>query len=185
MPESSRVNLLVIGYGNTVRQDDQAGPGVAERIEALRLPGVRTLACAQLAPEHAEAVAQAQAVVFVDAQAGPQRLGSLQPVRPGVSLQVTTHAAEPSTVLALARDVFGHAPPGWLLTVPAARFGFGTDLSPLTRRGMDLAVAEVLRLAQVPDVCYLGARFAEEICEDLHPDPIPLINVLGVETHAV
>jgi hydrogenase maturation protease len=139
--------LLVIGYGNTVRQDDQAGPLVAERIEARALPGVRTLVCAQLSPEHAEAVAQARAVVFVDALAGPELEPGLRPVLPGESPQVTTHAAEPETLLALARDVFGNAPPAWLLTVPAERLGFGTDLSPRTRLGIEVAVAMVGKLA--------------------------------------
>lgn len=143
----SAPNLLVIGYGNTLRQDDQAGPLVAERIESLDLPGVLTMACAQLSPEHAEPVARAQAVVLVDAQAGPAREIRLQVLLPGDSPQVTTHAVEPVTLLALARDVFGHAPPAWLLTIPAERFEFGTELSPLTRQGIDIAVRQVVELA--------------------------------------
>ena len=140
--------LLVIGYGNTLRQDDQAGPLVAERIEACALPGVRALVCAQLSPEHAEAVARARAVVFVDAQAGPAREASLQQVLPGESSQVTTHAAEPRTLLALARDVYGQVPPAWLLTIPAERFEFSTDLSPLTQQGIEAAVLMVMDLAR-------------------------------------
>ena len=141
--------LLVIGYGNTLRQDDQAGPLVAEKIEALALPGVLAVVAAQLSPEHAEAVAHARAVVFVDAQAGPALDIRLTPVRPGDSSQVTTHAAEPPTLLALARDVFGHAPPAWLLTIPAERFEFGTELSPLTTHGIAAAVRKVVELAAV------------------------------------
>jgi hydrogenase maturation protease len=139
--------LLVIGYGNTLRQDDQAGPLVAERIESLALPGVLAMACAQLSPEHAEAVARAGTVVFVDAQAAASRQSALTPVLPGASSQVTTHAAEPRTLLALARDVFGHAPPAWLLTIPAERFEFGTDLSPITQQGIEAAINTVVELA--------------------------------------
>jgi hydrogenase maturation protease len=150
MPASSGNDpaLLVIGYGNTLRQDDRAGPAVATLIEAYALPGVRTIICPQLSPEHAEAVARARAVVFVDARAGPARATTLQQVLPGASAQVTTHAAEPRTLLALARDVYGRVPPGWLLTVPAERLGFGTDLSPLTRRGIAVAVGKVVKLAR-------------------------------------
>ena len=141
--------LLIIGYGNTVRQDDQAGPLVAERIEDLALPGVIALACPQLSPEHAETVAQARAVVFVDAQAGSaNREICLQRVPPGDSSHVTTHAAEPRTVLALARDLYGHVPPTWLLTIPAERFGFGTDLSPLTERAVETAIERLLEMAR-------------------------------------
>jgi len=147
-PPPTVTKLLVIGYGNTVRQDDQAGPLVAERIDALALPGVIALACPQLSPEHAEAVAQALAVVFVDAQAGSSREICLQRVLPGDSSHVTTHAAEPRTVLALARDVYGHVPPTWLLTIPAELFGFGTDLSPLTEHAVEVAVARLLEMAR-------------------------------------
>jgi len=147
-PPPTVTKLLVIGYGNTVRQDDQAGPLVAERIEALALPGVIALACPQLSPEHAEAVAQARAVVFVDAQAGTASKVCLQRVLPGDSTHVTTHAADPRTVLALARDIYGHVPPTWLLTIPAERFGFGTDLSPLTQHAVEVAVERLLEMAQ-------------------------------------
>ena len=34
-------NLLVIGYGNTLRGDDGLGPRVAEAVAALNLPGDR------------------------------------------------------------------------------------------------------------------------------------------------
>jgi hydrogenase maturation protease len=139
--------LLVIGYGNTLRQDDQAGPLVVEKIESYALPGVRTVVCAQLSPEHAEALALARAVVFVDAQAGPGREVSLRQVLPGDSSQVTTHAVEPQTLLALARDVYGQVPPGWLLTIPAERFEFGTEISPLTRQGIEVAVRKVVEMA--------------------------------------
>src|SRR5687767_15002380 len=65
--EMNASKLLVIGYGNTLRRDDGVGPRVAETVGALRLPGVRTLVCQQLSPEHAEPISQADAVVFVDA----------------------------------------------------------------------------------------------------------------------
>ena len=148
-PAATPAALLVSGYGNTLRQDDQAGPAVAEEIEAASLPGVVTLVSPQLSPEHAEAVAQSRGVVFVDAQAGPDQEPRLRRVRPGESSQVTTHAAEPRTLLALARDVYGRTPPGWLLTVPAVQFGFGTELSPVTRRGIARAVEKISRLARM------------------------------------
>jgi hydrogenase maturation protease len=154
----SAVKLLVIGYGNTLRQDDQAGPAVAEAIEARALPGVCTLVCAQLSPEHAEAVAAAETVVFVDAQAGRPGEVELRPISPGESMQVTTHAVEPCTMLALAREVYGRTPTAWLLTIPAEKFGFGTDISKITRQGIAGAVDEVIKLIgakPLPDSCHL------------------------------
>ena len=147
MTNDQFASLLVIGYGNTLRQDDQAGPLVAETIESYALPGVLTLVSPQLSPEHSERVAAARAVVFVDAQAGPALDVNIQQVFPGESTQVTTHAAEPRTVLALARDVFGHAPPAWLLTIPAQGFEFWAEVSPVTREGIEKAVRKVVELA--------------------------------------
>ena len=49
--------------------------------------------------------------------------------------------------MALARDVFGHAPEAWWLTIPAIHLGFGTDYSPEADAGFHTAVAEIKRLA--------------------------------------
>ncbi len=145
--------LLVIGYGNTLRQDDSAGPRVIELLEARALPGVHAFAYAQLSPEHAEAVANARAVVFVDAQVGAASKIQLQQVTPAESPQVTTHAADPQTLLALSRDVYGQAPPAWFLSIPIERLGFGTDISDLTRQCIDDAVNEIERLASLLPGC--------------------------------
>ncbi len=141
--------LLVIGYGNTLRQDDSVGPRVAERIEALHLPGVRTLICDQLSPEHAESLAHARVAVFVDAVRGAPRHVRLQPVKPGATTQLMAHAAEPNTMLALARDVYGRAPQAWLLPIPALRMGFGQNLSVTASRGVDAAIQTITRFAHV------------------------------------
>jgi hydrogenase maturation protease len=117
--------FLVIGYGNTLRRDDGVGPKVAEAVAALALPGLSTLAVAQLTPELAEPIAQARCVVFVDAAMDAPREVQLRQLEPAASSQVMAHAAHPRTMLALARDVFGHAPEAWWLTVPAVDLGFG------------------------------------------------------------
>jgi hydrogenase maturation protease len=139
---------LVIGYGNTLRQDDGAGPRVAEQVAALGLPGVSTLVCPQLSPEHAEAVAQAAAVVFVDASATARQGGRLRPVEPDASPQLMTHAADPGKMLALAREVYGQVPRAWVLPVPGQNFGFGEEVSAGTRLGIAAAVRAVGRLAR-------------------------------------
>jgi len=46
-------------------------------------------------------------------------------------------------LLALARDVFGHAPQAWWLTIPAEELGIGEDFSPLTQRGFEQALKEI------------------------------------------
>ncbi len=139
-PYTCTEQILVIGYGNSLRQDDGVGLRVAERIAGLEFPDVQTITCAQLSPEHAPLVAEAGVVVFVDAMLGADPHVRLQPLSPSESAQVTTHALEPETLLALAREVYGRAPRAWLLPVPARNTGFGEQLSPEAKAGMVEAV---------------------------------------------
>ncbi len=141
------MTLLIIGYGNTLRSDDGVGVKVAEAVDKLQLPGVRTLTCDLLTPEMAEPVAAAEAVVFVDAAVDAPREVQLRPLVPADSTQLMAHAADPRTLLALARDVFGHAPPAWWLTIPAENIGIGEQLSPMAESGFTVAVEKLKALA--------------------------------------
>ena len=145
-PPLQIAGLLVIGYGNPLRCDDGVGPRVVEAVEELKLPAVRTLVCQQLSPEHAEPISRARTVVFVDAAVDAPTEVQLRKLEPGGTTQLMAHAADPRTMLALARDVFGHAPQAWWLTIPAVKLGFGDDLSPAARRGFDKAVQEIKNL---------------------------------------
>ncbi len=140
--------MLVIGYGNTLRSDDGVGARVAEAVAALDLPGVTALSCALLAPELAEPIAGAERVVFVDAAVDAPREVQLRAVHPAESSQILAHAADPRTMLALARDVFGHTPEGWLLTIPAENIAIGEELSNLARHGYSQALEMIQRLAE-------------------------------------
>jgi hydrogenase maturation protease len=139
--------LLIIGYGNTLRRDDGVGPKAADSVGALGLPGVRTLAAPLLTPEIAEPVSRASAVIFVDAAVDAPREVQVRELSPADTSQVMAHAASPATLLALARDVFGHAPQAWLITVPVADMGIGEELSPFACRGLEVAIRETKRLA--------------------------------------
>ena len=136
--------FLVIGYGNTLRRDDGVGQRVAESIAALGLPGVEALACALLTPELAGLVARAGTVVFVDASVEAPRRVQLRRLEPADSSRILAHAADPRTLLALARDVFGRVPQAWWLTIPIEDLGIGEELSLLARRGLELAVQEIV-----------------------------------------
>ncbi len=147
-----KADLLVIGYGNTLRSDDGVGPRVAEAVGALHLPGVRTLICQQLSPEHADPISQADAVVFVDAAVGAPKEVQLRPLEPGESSQLMAHAADPRTMLALARDVFGRTPRAWWLTIPATHLEFSETLSAEAERGCDEAVQRIQELCRSAQV---------------------------------
>lgn len=133
-------DLLVIGYGNTLRRDDGVGPKVAEAVAELNLPGVCSFACAQLTPELAEPIAHAKRVVFVDAAVDSPREVQLRKLAPAGASQIMAHAADPRTMLALARDLYGRAPTAWWLTIPVEELGFGEELSVLAKAGIGTAL---------------------------------------------
>lgn len=133
--------LLVIGYGNDLRGDDGVGPRAAEAVAAWSLPGVRAIACRQLVPELAEALARCGRVVFVDAAVGPFRSARLRALHPGPSGALAWHGGGPEGLLELSRAAYGRVPPALLLTIPAADLGFGSGLSPLARLGLRRALA--------------------------------------------
>lgn len=148
---SANGDFLIIGYGNTLRGDDGVGPRVAEAVAAMNLPGVRTLGCPMLTPELSDQIAQARVVVFVDAAVDAPQEVQLRPLDPGETCQLMAHAADPRTMLALARDVFGHAPRAWWLTIPVADLGFGEDLSALAQAGFETALERIRTLAPRPE----------------------------------
>ena len=146
-----RGDFLVIGYGNTLRSDDGAGPRVAEAVAAMNYPGVRVLICPLLTPELADPISQARAVLFVDAAVDSPREVRLRPLEPAESGQIMTHAADPGALLALARDVFGQAPEAWWLTIPAVKFDFSSEFSPVAEQGMAGALDKIRAILLTPN----------------------------------
>ncbi len=136
---------LVIGYGNTLRSDDGAGPFVARALEGRVPAGTRVLDAHQLTPEMAIAISAAKRVVFVDAVEAPlesaPRVSRLEP-EPGAD-PLNPHASDPGSLLWLAKTLFGGAPEAWLVAIPGAEFGFGETLSPGAARASAEAIVQV------------------------------------------
>src|SRR6516162_7751336 len=88
-------DVLVIGYGNTLRGDDGVGPRVAEAIGNLRLPGVRALICPLLTPELADPISRVEKVIFVDAAVDAPDQVQWRELQPKETSQIIAHAADP------------------------------------------------------------------------------------------
>lgn len=146
--------FLVIGYGNMLRSDDGVGVKVAEAIEALHLQDVEVIACHQLTPELAEPISEARMVIFVDAAVDAATEVQMRQLDPAAGAQLMAHAPNPRTLLAMAKQLFGQCPPAWWLTIPVEHLGFGEELSPLARRGYEIALAKIRALV----VAVPGAR---------------------------
>lgn len=101
-----------------------------------------------MTPELADPISRAGRVVFVDAAVDAPHEVQLRPLAPAESSQLMAHAADPRTMLALARDVFGHAPQAWWLTIPIADMSIGETLSPFAQRGLATAIEEIQKLVR-------------------------------------
>jgi hydrogenase maturation protease len=129
--------VLVIGYGNELRGDDQVGAEVARAVATWELPEVRALAVHQLTPELAAMLAGAERAIFVDAcHSGCDDEPSLEPVEPLADAPLDAHVGDPHALLTLTRTLYGRSPAAWQVLIPAASFAYGARLSPLTSRGM-------------------------------------------------
>ena len=139
---------LVIGYGNTIRQDDGVGYRLAEFLAqhppSLDFCDLKAIAVHQLTPDLAAEVAQATEVIFVD----------MVPTSPTVQLHQLTpqsqmsvgktslgHLSDPQCILQLSDRLFGASPQGYWLLIPGERWEMGEDLSPLAQQGFSQALA--------------------------------------------
>jgi hydrogenase maturation protease len=138
--------ILVIGYGNTLRNDDGVGQHIAREVAAQGWPGVRSIAVTQLTPELAADAAQAQLVIFVDAVEGAVAQGvqamdiSAQAATGAVTQSAMTHHATPQGLLAMAQALYGACPRAMLVSVPGVNFELGEGLSGLALQGTQLAL---------------------------------------------
>jgi len=148
-PRPPQPDILVLGYGSSLRSDDSVGPRAAAAIARRALPGVRATATAQLTPELAESVAAARLVVFVDARRAPAGARvRTQRIEAAPAAPALAHVSTPEGLLALAQTLFGARPRAWLVTVPGTHFAVGEGLSPRARTGLDAALRTIATLVR-------------------------------------
>jgi hydrogenase maturation protease len=158
--------VLVVGYGNTLRADDGVGCHVADRLAAdPRLDGATVLGCHQLTPELAVDLSRADLAVLVDAAHGPAAgTFSVRPMGDAAKVgSAFSHHVDPATLVALTRELYGHAPEVVLVSVGVASVELGEGLSPAVEAAIPAivdAVVAVVRARRPPRVPR-GTRFAE------------------------
>ncbi len=142
-------NVLVIGWGNSLRSDDCVGLyAVRELQKMLQQPNVEFVECPQLQPELAERISHSDLAVFIDA--ATDGIGgeiNYEPVRPARTSAILSHGSDPGTLLGAAKELYGHAPTALLATVSGECFGYGTKLSPeveVSMKGVTQRVSEII-----------------------------------------
>ena len=140
--------ILIIGYGNTLRGDDGAGYRAAELLaeNAAVCAVAEVLACRQLTPELAEKISRVQRVIFIDADsrlpAGKIEHREIQPdyrVNAGIS-----HHLNPAQLLGLSAVLYDKMlAKAEGLFIGATSFDFVDCLSPEVEAGLRVLMGEI------------------------------------------
>jgi len=156
------IRCLVIGIGNPLRGDDGAGALLARQAErwcrkaagSERPPGdqagmphaaLAVRSVQELTPELAAVLSPCDAVLFLDAwHAPPGARPTLTRLSPAAA-DLQSRRLDPAGLLAISVGLKGWAPSGWLLRLPAERFGHGPALSATLRARLPEAQALLQR----------------------------------------
>jgi hydrogenase maturation protease len=142
------VTVVAFALGNALRADDGAGLALGRGLAAL-VPGLVVVEAELLLPEHADVVAGARGVLFLDASvAGPPGEVRGTALGPAAEHGALLHALTPGEVLALARALHGRSPPAALVTVAGRDFSFGEALSPEVEAALPAARERAREIAQ-------------------------------------
>jgi hydrogenase maturation protease len=158
--------VLVIAWGNPLREDDGVAWHVLEGLRRLRprpgLPALHLRHAHQLAPEMAECVSKAAGVVFVDARRdGVPGEVRCELVVAAAGSNPLAHSLSPQGLLVFAEAIFGRAPMAAVISIAGERFGLGEDLSPAVRNAVPRAIRAVLRQARAWAPAPVAAAEAE------------------------
>lgn len=90
----------------------------------------------QLNIEDAATIREYDRVIFADAAVEAAAEADIVPLTPAASIAFTTHEMSPASVLALAEELYGKAPAGFLLKIRGAEWDFTEGLSPEGERSL-------------------------------------------------
>jgi len=137
--------ILIIGYGNPLRQDDGVGWYLAQDLlKICKAPSVEVVARIQLTPELAEPISRANIVLFIDASrecpAGEVREGRIFAKEAKAALN---HHVSAEGLLQLADEVYFTRPEAYVFSIGVESLGYGTDLSPRLAEAYPSLMAKV------------------------------------------
>ncbi|MFQ4141023.1 hydrogenase maturation protease [Chlorogloeopsis sp. ULAP02] len=140
-------NVIVIGYGNDLRNDDAIGQRVAQKIATQHLANVKSIAVHQLTPELAANLANVDLAIFVDACFNSENSKvQVKSLLPATNSYIAGHLSNPQALLALAKAVYGYFPQTWWVIVPGENFELGDRLSIVAQHGIAIAIEKITEL---------------------------------------
>lgn len=171
--------ILVIGYGNPGRADDGLGPALAQRLEAMNIPGLTVESDYQLSIEHAAMAAEHDIVLFADADGGSEAPYYLRRVEPAPAHRFTSHGVAPGEVLHLAHSCFNASPKGYLLGMRAEVLDqYKEGLSASAREGLDAALEYLPRFIAANRRHSMQKGKHVILCVDDDPDVLASLGVI-------
>jgi hydrogenase maturation protease len=156
-------NILIIGYGNTLRSDDGVGYHIAELCEDIYASSpslqyfIKCLTVHQLIPELAELISQSDLVIFIDAYPANERENDLKVNNITLSPEALAnasmptsalglHSNDPVSLLNLSQYLYENSPTAWSILIPASNFDFGEVFSSLTEGAIAPALERIQEL---------------------------------------
>jgi hydrogenase maturation protease len=115
-------NILLICYGNPLREDDGLGPAVARAVEKLNISGVTIEEDFQPNVEDAAAIAEHETVVFVDASLNGKEPFSFTRLEPKIKESFSSHSVEPASLFGLAKELFHASTQAYVLGIRGYSF---------------------------------------------------------------
>ena len=140
--------IVIIGCGNSQRQDDGLAHEALDQLAAAGLPGeIEIVHAHQLLPEHAAIACQADLLIFVDAAlAGNRAEIRIRHVTPGGAFPGPSHHLSPESFLTFIQQVYGAEPDAYLATLHGESFELGEPLTASTERAIPELVLQITRL---------------------------------------
>ncbi len=131
------VHTLIIGYGNSLRGDDGAGPALIEAIEkrmgCSRSQDWQLISCMQLIPELTAVMSHCRRVIFVDASVQlPVGKVTIRRVKANETASSNLHDYGPEQLVRFCQEIFDCRPEAWIVAIGATTLELGDILSQTT-----------------------------------------------------
>ncbi|MDJ0728503.1 MAG: hydrogenase maturation protease [Crocosphaera sp.] len=138
--------ILIIGYGNTLRGDDGVGYKIAEIIEQWNINNITSLAVHQLTPDLAENIAQVDTIIFIDAipitDVNTAKL-EIKTISINRKINNLAHHNNPEQLLSVTQAIYQKVPKAYWILVPAINFNFSEDFSSITQKYVSLTLENI------------------------------------------
>lgn len=143
-------NILLIGIGNSGRQDDGLGWAFLDHLN-LELPDNYDIEYRyQLQIEDAEMISHYQKVFFIDADKTPETIDfTIRECFPKETHHFSSHALPPETILYLASTVYGKNPESYIVGISGESYQLEIGLTDNAKSNLEKALSsfkkEVIR----------------------------------------